>query len=145
MAIVAAVRQGQLLPAQYAIRSPSAVLNALRTNLKFSKATTESSHQYQNLVHLRIGRLIDVGNGFHEFQIVNTPDNIEALDMAYNLVTSGQVSGIEIDEDARRALQLDQRYVESLIASAKLREMETLPLTEEQQYELDTLFLTGVN
>ena len=65
--------------------------------------------------------------------------------MAYNLVTSGNISGLDIDEDAQKAMQSDQKYVESLLASAKLRESETIPLTEEQQYELDTLFLKGVS
>jgi hypothetical protein len=129
MAIVAAIRQGQLLPAKYAIRSPGAVLYTLKTNLRLSKATTEFTHQYRNLVHLRIGQLIDVGNDFHQFRIIDTPDNLEALDMAYNLVTSGNVSGLDIDEDAQKAMQSDQKYVESLLASAKLRESETIPLT----------------
>jgi len=144
MAIVAAIRQGQLLPAKYAIRSPSAVLYTLKTNLKLSKATTEFSHQYNNLVHLRVGRLVNVGNGFHEFHIIETPDNLEALDMAYNLITSGNITGMEVDDDARKALQSDQKCIESLVASAKLREGENISLTEEQQYELDTLLLKGV-
>jgi len=145
MAIVAAIRQGQLLPAKYAIRNPGAVLYKLKTDLKFSRATTEFSHQYRNLVHLRIGQLIDVGYGFHEFRIIDTPDNLEALDMAYKLVTSGDVSGVEVDDDARNALQSDQKYIESLFASAKLRESETIRLDEQQEDELNTLLLKGVS
>ncbi len=63
MAIVAAVRQGQFLPRQYAIRSPGAVLYTLKSNLKLGKATTEATQQCRKLVHLRVARLIDVGNG----------------------------------------------------------------------------------
>lgn len=145
MAIVAAIRQGQLLPAKYAIRSPSAVLYRLKTDLKLSKATTEFSQQYRNLVHLRVGQLVSVGNGYHEFRIIDTPDNREALDIAYDLVTSGEVSGLEVDDDARKALQSDHKYVESLVASAKLRDRQTIELPAEKAFELETLLLRGMS
>jgi hypothetical protein len=144
MAIVAAIRQGQLLPEKYAIHSPAAVLYTLKTNLKLSKATTEFSQQYKNLVHLRVGQLKSIGHGYHEFHVIDTPDNREALDMAYKLVVLGQVRGLEVDEDARRALQSEQKYVESLVASARLREREPIPLSEEQIDELENLLLQGV-
>ena len=141
MAIVAAIRQGQLLPQKYAIRNPKAVLHKLKSDLRLSTPTTEFAHQYANLVHLRIGRLNPVGNGYAEFQIVPTEENKEALDMAYDLVTAGGVSGYEVDDDARRALQQDLQYVESLVASAQMRQREVVSISEEQQYELDNLFL----
>ena len=143
MAIVAAIRQGQLLPAKYAIRSPQAVLYRLRTELRLSRATTEFQQQYRNLVHLRIGQLISVGNDYYQFEIIDTPDNREALDIAYDLVSDGRPSDIEVDEDARRALQLDHRYVESLIASAQLRKRQTIAIPDEQAFELETLLLKG--
>ena len=143
MAIVAAVRQGQLLAKQYAIRSPGAVLYTLSTKLKLGKATTEATEQYRNLVHLRIGSLVPVGNGYSEFRIIDTEENREALSIAYQLVEDGIPQGMEIDEAARRALQQPQEYVEAMIASAELRQREVISLGKEQQLELDILLSGG--
>ena len=145
MAIVAAIRQGQLLPRAYAIRSPGAVLYTLRSNLRLGKATTEATQQYKQLTILRVARLVDVGNGYSEVEIVDTPENREALDIAYDLVAQGKTSGTEVDDTARKALQESQDYVESLIASADLRRRETVQLSEEQSEQLDLLFLEGIS
>lgn len=142
MAIVAAVRQGQFLPQAYAIRSPAAVIAALRDRLKLSKATTEATQQYLELVHLRVGQLIPVGGGFSEFRIIDTKENKEALQIAYSLVTTGVVKGMEVDEDARKALQQSQEYVESIVASGELRKRTHIKLDAGQQLELD-LILSG--
>jgi hypothetical protein len=142
MAIVAAVRQGQFLPRRYAVHSPAAVIWTLRDKLKLGKATTEATQQYRKLVHLRVGRLISVGGGFSEFQIIDTEENIEALGIAYSLVTSGAAEGLEVDQAARQALQEDQEYVESIIASGKLRKRERVELNKGQQLELE-LILSG--
>jgi len=141
MAIVAAVRQGQLLPREYAIRSPGAVIYTLRNNLRLGKATTEATQQYKKLTHLRIARLVPTGGGFSELHIIDEPENREALDIAYALVSGDQLKGMEVDEEARRALQEDQQYVESLIASSNLRTRETIKLSTEQAEQLDLLFM----
>jgi len=141
MAIVAAVRQGQFLPQQYAIRSPGAVLYTLKTNLKLGKATTEASQQYRKLVHLRVATLNDIGNGFSQLQIIDTPENREALEIAYALVESGVPAGTEVDEAAREALQKEHSYVESLVASGQLQDRHSISLTPQQQLELENLFL----
>lgn len=141
MAIVAAVRQGQFLPEKFRIRSPGAVLYTLKRDLKFGKPTTEFSQQYRKLVHLRVAHLIDVGNGYFELRIIDTRENREALDMAYKLVDAGVASGTEVDQDARDALQQEQSYVESLVASGNLQSREIVSLTPDQQAELETLFL----
>lgn len=141
MAIVAAIRQGQFLSAKYAIRSPGAVLYTLKNNLKLGKATTEATQQYRKLVHLRVARLVDLGNGFSELHIVDTPENREALNIAYQLVNAGVASGTEVDQSAREALQKDQSFVESLVASGELQRRHKVSLTQEQQMELENLFL----
>lgn len=141
MAIVAAVRQGQFLPKMYAIREPGAVLYTLKRDMKLSRATTEAAQQYQNLVHLRVAHLVDAGRGFKQLQIIDTEENREALAIAYDLVNGGAARGIEVDEDARNALQQDQTYVESLIAAGTLKKTKQVALTEEQQQQLEFLFL----
>jgi hypothetical protein len=141
MAIVAAVRQGQLLPRQYAIRSPAAVIYTLRRDLKLGKATTEATQQYKNLTHLRVGRLVPTGAGFSELHIIDQPENREALDIAYNMVSGDQIKGMEVDEEARKALQQEQQYVESLVASSQMRSREAVKLSLEQTEQLDLLFM----
>jgi len=145
MAIVAAVRQGQLLPRAYAIRSPGAVLYSLKSNLRLGKATTEATQQYRQLTFLRVARLVDVGNGYSELEIIDTPENREALSIAYDLASDGKTSGMEVDDNARRALQETQEYVESLVASAGMRKRETVQLSEEQSEQLELLFMEGVS
>ena len=141
MAIVAAVRQGQFLPEKYAIRSPGAVLYTLRNELKLRRATTEAAEQYQNLVYLRVARLNDVGFGYKQLEIIDTEENKEALEIAYDLVNAGTASGIEVDEDARRALQKDQMYVESLISSGELQKTRQVPLSQDQEKQLEMFLL----
>jgi hypothetical protein len=141
MAIVAAIRQGQFLPQRYAIKHPGAVLNKLRNELKLGRATTEFTQQYKNLVHLRVARLIDVGNGFYELQIIDTPENREALNMAYDLVNAGVAGGTEVDQAARSALQQEHTFVESLVSAGELQRRHQVPITQAQQLEMETLFL----
>lgn len=141
MAIVSAVRQGQFLPQRYAIRSPGAILYTLRSEMKLRSATTEAAQQYKNLVHLRIARLADLGNGFKQLQIIDTEENKEALDIAYTLVNAGVAKGIEVDEDARKAIQQDQSSVESLVASKQLQRTKKVEISDAQQQELDLIFL----
>jgi len=141
MAIVSAVRQGQFLPQKYAIREPGAIIYTLRTELKLRRATTEAAQQYKNLVHLRIAVLADAGSGFKQLHIIDTEENREALDIAYRLVNAGFVKGIEVDEDARKAIQQDQSFIESLVASGKLQKTRKVALSEGQQQQLDLIFL----
>jgi hypothetical protein len=141
MAIVAAVRQGQYLSRRYAIRNPGGLIYTLKRDLKLSKATTEATQQYRNLVLLRVARLVEVGGGYSELQIIDTPENREALQIALSLVDSGVPSGVEVDRAAQEALQRDHAYVESLVASGELQRRETVELTPDQQLELEALFL----
>lgn len=143
MAIVAAVRQGQFLPEAYAIRCPAAIIAALRDKLKLGP-TTEATQQYRGLVHLRVGQLIPVSGGFSEFRIIDTEENKEALQIAYSLVTAGVAKGMEVGEEARKAFQQGQEYVESIVASGELRKRTHVKLDEGQQLELD-LILSGSN
>jgi hypothetical protein len=141
MAVVAAIRQGQFLPRQFAIREPGAVIYTLRRDLRLARATTEAAQQYRNLVHLRVARLESVGAGYQQLHIIDTEENREALDIAYDLVNVGVVQGIEVDADARRALQQDQTYIESLISAGKLKRTRQVELTEQQQQQLELIFL----
>lgn len=144
MALVASVRQGQLLPKEYAIKWPTRLLSALKRN-GYVSANTEAFEQYKKLTVLRVGYLKDMGSGWYRFCLSEAEENYEAVDLAISMVSNGNFKGMEIDEEARMALQKDQEYIESIIAIHKLRESESVSLSEEQVEELDNIILGGVS
>ncbi|MGH0425692.1 hypothetical protein [Bacillus pretiosus] len=143
MALVSAVRQGQYLPEKYAIRSPFALLRKLK-NYHEIRANTEAFEQYKQLTVLKVGRLEQVATDWYKFVLIDTPENIDALELAIDLVSMGEGKGLEIDEDVRLAIRQGQTYVESLVSANKLKEKESVELSEEHQEEVDNLFLGGV-
>ena len=82
-----------------------------------------------------------IGSDRCEFHLIDSPENLEALDIALALVGGSQLSGMGVDDDARLALQEDQYYVESLIASSQIRSREKVALSPEQHEQLDLLFM----
>jgi hypothetical protein len=144
MAITASVRQGQLLPKEYAIKWPVALLSALRRN-GYLRANTEALEQYRKLTVMRVGYLQDVGFGFYRFYLYDTQENYEAVDIAISMLSNSSIQGLEIDEDARIALIKDEEYIESIVSSQKLRDIETISLSEEQKEEIDNILLGGVS
>lgn len=142
LAIVSAVRQGQLLPNKYPIYKPGALLYKLMTELQL-RPTTEYGEQYQNLVHLRLARLVSMDHGYQQLQIVDTPENRESLKIAYDLVAGGSVPDMSVDRDVIEAMTGTQEYVESLISSRIMRDKVTVTLTGESGHELQQLLLEG--
>lgn len=142
LAIVSAVRQGQLLPNRYRIRSPGAVLYRLMNDLQLSP-TSDYGEQYRNLVHLRIAQLEKLPNGFQQLKIIDTPENRESLKTAYQLVQGQTTPDLTVDVDALNAMTGPQEYIESLVSSRNMRERETVVLKEDKQYELTQLLLEG--
>jgi hypothetical protein len=63
MALISAVRKGQLLPVQFEIRSPVRILEALRERGHL-RSNSEAQDQYHNLVVLRIAYLKPAGVGW---------------------------------------------------------------------------------
>lgn len=143
LAIVSAVRQGQLLPNRFAIRSPGAVLYTLKNELQL-RPTSDYGQQYRNLVFLRIAQLIRLPNGYQQLKVIDTPDNREALKIAYNLVSGNDQTDLAIDSEAAQAMSGSQEYVESLVSAKKLRERGTVTLSEEGRFEMSQLLLEGM-
>ncbi len=56
MALISAVRKGQLLPDQFKIRSPLRILEVFRDR-GYIGSNSEARDQYQNLVVLRVAYL----------------------------------------------------------------------------------------
>ena len=142
LAIVSAVRQGQLLPNKFAIKYPGALLYKLKTELQL-KPTSDYGEQYQNLVHLRIARLESLNGGYRQLQIIDTPENREALNIAYGIVQGSQAPATIVDNDAISAMTGSQEYIESLISSKAMRDRSTIKLSDENTFELEQLILEG--
>jgi hypothetical protein len=141
MALVAAVRQGQLLPREYAIRSPQRLLMSLREK-RYLRANTEALEQYRRLVVLRLGRLRPIGSGWARFELIDIPENIEAVDMAIALFR-GDDPRPQVDEDVVLAFRKGDDYVESLVARQQLAARRAVKVDPDTQEEIDNLLLRG--
>lgn len=140
MALVAAVRQGLLLPRKHAVRNPTQLLRALREK-KSLRANTEAMEQYREVVAtFGLGRLVPDGGSFHRFELIENPDNLEALDMAIRLVEGGAAPP-SLDGEICLAFHKGQDYLDSLVSRQRLVAERTVPLTEETRWELDNLLL----
>ena len=139
MALVASVRQGQLLPARYAIRSPLALLHALKDR-KYLQANSEAVEQYRQLAILKLGRLVNVQGDRYKFELIDRPENIEAVNLAIQIVRGDEVSP-SIQEDAVLAFKSGHTYLDSLVGRQRLVKQEKIELDPESQRELDTYFL----
>ncbi len=121
MALVASVRKGQLLAKKWRINSPLAILNALR-NRGHLKGNSEADVQYKNLVVMKVGHLVPVGYGKHQFHLHPTEENKKALDLAITLLQTGNVGEeVRIDEEARIAFSKDEKYIQSIVSAEKLK------------------------
>jgi hypothetical protein len=142
MALVAAVRQGQLLPRTYRVRMPLQLLESFRDK-KFLRANTEAMEQYRELVVLRLGRLVASGSGFHRFELIDTRENLEAVDLAIRLL-QGTEPMPAVDEEVVLALHKGHDYMESLIARQRLVSLDTVQLDPEKQREIDDFLLRAI-
>jgi hypothetical protein len=140
MALVSAVRKGQLLPEAYRIRSPYLILRALKER-GYIRASTEAGLQYTNLVRLRVGRLEHSGGGWYRFSLIDTPENTDAISLAIGLVAGGTLSNLEANQEARLALAKDEAYIDSVIAAAGLRERSLMPIDNETKRIFENLIL----
>ena len=140
MALVAAVRKGQLLPEVIRIRSPVAILNALMSK-KMLNANTDAKSQYGNLVALQVGTLVKGRSDRYEFHLIDSDENMEAVREALALVSKGYSGSGSLKNDARLALTQDERYIQSIAAAAKLKQTDSIPLEPEAVKEIEQMLL----
>lgn len=140
MALVSAVRKGQLLPSKYRIKWPVLILEKLRDR-GWIGSNSEAPTQYLNLVYLRVGTLRRAGSDSARFYLNRTPENEAALALAIKLLQTGSMAGLEVDSEARIALTKDERYVQTLISARELRERQKPVVDEQATYEYEQLLL----
>lgn len=140
MALVSAVRKGQLLPEQYRIKWPTAILEALKTR-GYLNANSEARLQYQNLITMRVGSLREVRDNRWEFHIHKTEENKRAIELALSLVQSGGSSTMQINEEARLALTKDEKYINSIISRNEIKKRSSGNVDQEAKEQFDQMLL----
>lgn len=143
MALVAAVRQGQLLPANYRIKYPLALLNALYSR-GYVNANSEALEQYRSVAILRVGRLIKMTESRFRFELIRTPDNEEAVQMAIALI-QGNTQIQSVDQEIVLAIREGHQYLDSLVGRNMLVKHEPVQLDPDTRQEIDDLLLRGVS
>lgn len=141
MGLVAAVRKGQLLPDQYRIKWPLSILRALRDR-GYLRSNSDAQAQYRNLVVLKVAYLNEVSTGRWQLHLRDTPENVSALNLAIQLLETGEMAGMELNQDARIALSKDEKYIQSVVASNELRKRDQQVVDEQAAHEFEQLFLT---
>lgn len=139
MALISAVRKGQLLPTKFAIRLPVRILEALRDR-GFLAANSEAQDQYHNLVVLRVASLKPAGFGW-QLHLNRTPENDAALDLAIKLLRTGNLAGMEVNQEARIALTKNEEYIQSLVSAGELKRRTKQILNEQAAHEFEQLLL----
>lgn len=141
MALVAAVRQGQLLPARYRIRYPYAILRKLRDS-GFIGANSEAIEQYRQVAALRVGYLVHQGGTKYRFVLNDLPENKEAIQLAMQMV-SGESAAPGADEDVVLAIRKGESYVDSLVGRKRVLADTVITTDEQTRDEIDGFLLGG--
>ncbi|MEM8974924.1 MAG: hypothetical protein AAGD43_22925 [Pseudomonadota bacterium] len=140
MALVSAVRKGQLLPTQFQIRYPARILEELRERGHLS-SNSEAHDQYHNLVVLRVAFLKQTSSGMWQLHLNRTPENEAALNLAISLLRTGNLANMEVSQEARIALTKDEEYVQSMISAAELKKRPKQLKDEQANYEFEQLLM----
>lgn len=140
MALISAVRKGQLLPNEYRIYAPVRILEVLRDRGHL-RSNSEAREQYQNLVVLRVAHLREISPNRWQLHLNQTPENQSALDLAINLLRTGSLANMEVNEDARIALSRGESYIQSLISATELKKRQKQIEDVQAKHEFEQLLL----
>lgn len=140
MALVSCVRKGQLMPAQYRINSPVAILRSLR-NKGYLNSNSEASEQYKNLVFMKVAFLrLTTGNRC-ELVLIQSEENVQSLDIAIGLLSTGELANLEVNNEAKLSFSKDETYIQSIISASEMRKRKQVVVAEEAKHEMDQLLL----
>lgn len=140
MALVACVRKGQLLAEQCRIKMPVRILETLRDK-GYIGSNSEAASQYRNLVFLKVGSLRHTSGNRYQFRLNKTEENMEALSLAISLLRTGEMSSLEVNQDARLALSKDEKYIQSIISSAELKKRKQVALDADAANQFEQLIM----
>lgn len=80
-----------------------------------------------------------MGEDKAEFHLLQSEENEQALDLAINLVTTGDTDGVEVNRGARTALQKDERYINHLLSASELKTRPRPELDKDVKEAADQL------
>lgn len=140
MALISAVRKGQLLPEAYRIRSPVRILESLRDS-GFLRSNSEARDQYHNLVVLRVAHMKQTTTDRWQLHLNRTEENEAALNLAIQLLKSGTMANMEADQEARIALSKNEEYIQSLISASEMKKRQKQLSDEQASHEFEQLLL----
>jgi hypothetical protein len=116
-----------------------ALLQALRER-GWLQANSEAVEQYRKLAFNRLGRLVKEIGDRYRFELIDTPENKEAVALAIQILR-GDEPAPTVDENAVLAFKEGHAYVDSLVGRQWLVKQEKIPLDPERKREIDDLFL----
>ncbi|MBW4493230.1 MAG: hypothetical protein KME26_09120 [Oscillatoria princeps RMCB-10] len=117
--ILASVRYGQNFAAGRPINYPRAILRKLRDNKRFGKGHPDLHTQYSLLTEKLIGRPVKEGFGWN-FEIIDTPENMKALDIAIDMLEIGESPTVKLNIEAQKALLSPHGYLGPTSARPRL-------------------------
>lgn len=80
-------------------------------------------------------------SGWYQFHLIDTPENVQAVNDAITIFQTGEPLSAGISEEARLALQRDESYVQSILAATALRQTPRPALNEQAKAEMEQLLL----
>lgn len=143
MALLSAVRKGQLLPFAYPIRSPKRLLSSFLDN-GYLRSNTEAYRQYGKVAATHnIGYFEETKPGWHRFVLRQTEENIEAVETAIALADGGDISvDMRTDAEARALLQKDDKFVRSVLGAKDMKARPSVPPSAAAREQWEQLTLT---
>ncbi|WP_447896851.1 hypothetical protein [Stenotrophomonas acidaminiphila] len=140
MALISAVRKGQLLADSYRIRYPVRILEVLRDK-GYLGSNSEAREQYQNLVVLKVAYLKQTSSNMWQLCLNRTEENEAALTLAISLLRTGELAGMEVNNDAKVALGKGEEYIQSLISASEIKKRQRQISDPQAAYEFEQLLL----
>jgi hypothetical protein len=119
-AILASVRYGQHFAAGRPIKYPRYILQQLRDYKRFKRGHPDLYSQYSLLTEKLIGKPVKESSDKWNFQIIETTENIQALDVAIDMLEIGESPTTQINLEARKALLGTHGYLGPTSARPRL-------------------------
>lgn len=107
-ALLAGVRAGQRYPTSTRIRRPAALLRAIRDRGSLAPHS-DAATQYGLIVSKGMGTLVRSGSRW-EFRLKKTPENVAAVDLAIEMLETGEMSTTGLDLEARELVSVTGNY-----------------------------------
>ena len=106
-------------------------------------ANTEARAQYGKVAGtFNIGYFKETKPGWHQFWLRKTEENIEAVQVAIDLAQGEETKvDMRMDQEARALLQMDDKYVSSVLGSKGMKERKKIAPSAAAKEQWDQLTL----